>query len=744
MERDEKMYFRLSGAQAAKLTDWPNEPDILTLKADLEAAKPAQQEHMRQVQKWRDLVRVEGSAAPPKIRGRSSVQPKLIRRNNEWRYSALTELFNSTDKLFKVEPVTFEDGPAARQNEILLNYQVRNQLNTRRFIDNYVRAAVDEGSVIVRVGWERETETVEVSAPVWSYYAIATQEEAELFQQALELKQSDPRTFKEQVDPALQEAVSYFEETGQPVVAKQEGEEIVEEERVVVNRPTWQVLSPANVYIDPSCEGDLDKALFVIVSFETNKAELAKYGDRYKNLDAVNWEGNTPLADPDHETDTPDDFQFRDSTRKKVVAYEYWGYYDIDGDGKLESIVATWIGDTLIRMEKNPFPDEKLPFVVVPYLPRLREIFGEPDAELLEDNQKIQGAVYRGLIDLLGRSANSQQGFAKGMLDPLNRRRFEQGQDYEFNPNIPPQQGYIAHKYPELPTSGLQILDLQNREAEALTGVKSFSGGLSGDAYGKVATGIRGMLDAASKREMAILRRLADGMIQIGKKFIAMNAAFLSEEEVVRITNEEFVTIRREDLKGNFDVKVDISTFEVDNEKAQDLGFMLQTLGPNMDPSISMMLLAEIAELKRMPVLAHRLRTWQPPPPDPVQQQIQQLEMLKLQKEIEKLDSEIQLNMAKARDAMSKASKTELDTLEEELGVKHARNIDFAQAQARGNQDLELIKAYLKSRKPDEIPGDITGGLGLTQLLDQLRKERNFETLDNSPAVPPINPNPNI
>src|SRR5690606_12328896 len=142
-------------------------------------------------------------------------------------------------------------------------------------------------------------------------------------------------------------------------------------------------------------------------------------------------------------------------------------------------------------------------------------------------------------------------------------------------------------------------------------------------------------------------------------KFIAMNAAFLSEEEVVRITNEEFVTIRREDLKGNFDVKVDISTFEVDSEKAQDLGFMLQTLGPNMDPSISMMLLAEIAELKRMPVLAHRLRTWQPPPPDPVQQQIQQLQLLKLQKEIERLDSEIQLNMAKARDAMSKARSEE-------------------------------------------------------------------------------------
>ncbi|MFP3693873.1 hypothetical protein, partial [Burkholderia sp. SIMBA_048] len=76
-------------------------------------------------------------------------------------------------------------------------------------------------------------------------------------------------------------------------------------------------------------------------------------------------------------------------------------------------IVATWIGDTLIRMEKNPFPDQKLPFIIIPYLPVKREAFGEPDAELLEDNQKILGAVTRGMIDLLGRSANGQQGFAK-------------------------------------------------------------------------------------------------------------------------------------------------------------------------------------------------------------------------------------------------------------------------------------------------------------------------------------------
>src|SRR5690606_21636685 len=114
-------------------------------------------------------------------------------------------------------------------------------------------------------------------------------------------------------------------------------------------------------------------------------------------------------------------------------------------------------------------------------------------------------------------------GFAKGMLDPLNRRRYDNGQDYEFNPNVSPQQGLIEHKYPEIPQSALVMLNLQQNEAEALTGVKGFHSGLGSDSLGKVATGIRGVLDAASKREAAILRRLAKGIVEIGQKIMAMN-----------------------------------------------------------------------------------------------------------------------------------------------------------------------------------------------------------------------------
>lgn len=709
-------------ATIEKLTNWENEPTLLTLKSDLEASKTYHDAQVAKIDKWRDLLSISGSAKPPKIKGRSSIQPKLVRRQAEWRYSALSEPFLGTDQLFSIEPRTFEDEAAAKQNQILLNWQFSTKIDKIKLIDDYVHSAVDEGTCIVKLGWNRVTKTVKEVVPVYSYYPISDEQGLQLLQQALELKQSNPREYQEQIPDEFKEAIKYYEETQFPVTAIQTGEEEQEVEKIIENAPIVEILNPCNVYIDPSCLGDLDKALFVVNTFETNKAELQKTG-LYKNLDKVNWEGNSVATDPDHETTTPDDFNFNDSQRKKVIAYEYWGFYDIHKTGELVPIVATWIGDILIRMEENPFPDGKVPFVVVQYIPIKRDIYGEADAELLEDNQRILGAVTRGMIDSLGRSANAQQGFAKGMLDPLNRRRFENGEDYEFNPSLSPNGGLIEHKYPELPQSAILMVQMQNQEAEALTGVKAFSGGLAGDAYNtKVATAIRGVLDAASKREMSILRRLAKGMIKIGEKICAMNAEFLSEEEVVRVTNKQYVTIKREDLKGNFDLKVDISTAEVDNAKAQDLGFMLQTLGPNMDPSITMMILAEIAELKRMPVLAEKLRNYQPQP-DPLVVQEKQLEIEKLKAEIAKLQSETMKNQAMAGKTQTEAQGKAIDNALTESGVKHFQEMEKQQAQSRGNQNLEIIKGLLKPLKQGEQAPNIDAAIGYNAISDKIANQ---------------------
>lgn len=705
-------------AQSEKLTDWKKEPSIQLLKGDLESAKPAHDAIMSQIREWNDLMEIKGKAKPPKVKGRSQVQPRLVRRQAEWRYAPLSEPFLSSSKLFKLTPVTFEDELAARQNELVLNYQFRTQLNKVKLVDDYVHSVVDDGTGIARIGWERKTVKIKTETPVFQLYPIESQEQADVLQQALQLQAENPREYDETMPEDIKESVNYFNETGEATYAIQTGVTEVEVEKALVNRPTVEMLNPNNVVIDPSCNGDLDKALYAVISFETCKADLMKNKDRYHNLDKIDWESSSPMTDPDHESKTPSDFQFKDALRKKVVAYEYWGFYDINDDGSLEPIVATWIGSTLIRMEKNPFPDGKLPLVVVPYMPRKRELFGEADAELLGDNQAILGATMRGMIDLLGRSANGQRGYPKGMLDTLNRRRYDDGQDYEYNPmQGNPSQAIMEHKFPELPQSAIVMTQMQNQEAESLTGVKAFSGGVTGSAYGDVAAGIRGALDAASKREMAILRRLAKGMADIGTKICAMNAVFLSEKEVVRITNEQYVEINREDLKGNFDIEVDINTAEIDNQKSQDLGFMVQTLGNTVDQSITLSLVAKIAELKRMPDLAHELRTWQPQP-DPMDEQLKQLAIQKAQLENEELQSKIALNMAKAKEAASAGDLKDLDYLEQESGTKHARDMEKQKAQSQGNQNLQITKALTTPTKEGETTPNISAAVGYNTLTN--------------------------
>lgn len=703
----------------AQLTDWPKPPTIIELKRDFEASRPAHDAILAKVTEWSDLLNVRGKEAPIKIKGRSSVQPKLVRRQAEWRYAPLSEPFLNTEKVFSVTPATFADIAGAKQNDLVLNWQFRTKLNRIKFIDDLVHTTVDEGTCVIRVGWKRVTVTVEEPTPVWDHYSITDAQSAQQFQQSLAAKQQDPRAFEAKAPPEIQQAVSYYEESGQPTVARQSGTQMVPTVKVIENRPTVEVLHPMNVFIDPSCNGDLDRAKFAVISFETCKAELAKEPEKYKNLNYVNWQANSPASEPNHYTTTPPDFAIQDEARRIVVGYEYWGLWDINGDGKLTAIVATWIGDVLIRMEVNPYPDEKIPLVVIPYMPKKRELFGEPDAEILGDNQRILGAVTRGVIDLLGKSANGQKGIAKNLLDALNRRRYENGEDYEFNPGQNPVTGIIEHKFPELPQSALQVMGMVNQDAEGLTGVKSFSGGLSGNAYGDIATNTRSVLDAASMREMSILRRLAQGVIEIGTKIIAMNAVFLSEEETVHVTGEIFVPVRREDLKGNFQVIVDINTAEVDNAKASDLAFMLQTCGPNVGPDIMLLILSKIADLKRMPDLAHTLSNYKPPP-DPFKEQMQQLQIQQLQLQCQLLQSQIGLTGSKTHFEGSRTDLNNLNYVEQETGTKHVRDMQKQEAQSRGNQNLEVTKALTTPRKEGETPPNLNAAIGFNALSSRM------------------------
>lgn len=687
------------------LNDWPNSPSIQDLKYDFEQAKRPQQAHIARVNHWLDNLNMTGSAKFTPKKGRSGVQPKLIRKQAEWQYTDLTEPFLSSDKLFSLKPVSWEDTKAVNQNELLLNWQFDTKIRKINFIDQYARTLVDEGTVAVRTGWDREVIEVEVDVPVYAFFAATDPRVIEGLQAGAQLRQENPNAYMD-LSEDVRQAIEYSLEKGAAYQARLLRTEKVKQQKVIRNQPTVEVFEIANLFVDPSCGDDYEKALYICITREVTYGEL-KRDKRYKNLDAVNWEGVSVLMQPDHVTSTPQDFQFKDKNRKKTIMTEYWGYFDINNDNHLEPVVFSWIGDVMIRAEENPYPDKKPPFVIVPLMPIKKSIYGEPNGELLEDNQKIQGAITRGMIDLMGRSANAQRGMAKSMLDAVNRRKFDNGDDYEFNPNIHPSQGVVEHKFPEIPQSAGIMLQMVTADSESLTGVKTYDQGISSASLGQVAAGIRGVLDATSRRGMGILRRAADGMARVGSKILAMNQEFLSAEEVIRVTNEDFITVRRDDIQGNFDIKVAIATADEDNAKANDLSFMLQTMGNNMDAGMSKMILSKIARLRRMPDLAHAIETFQPQP-DPLAQREQMARIALLEAQVAETQTGAQKNQAQANNQnaqaglnQSKKDKTDLDYVEQETGTTHARDIDRISQQSEANANADVTKGILQMGKKD-------------------------------------------
>lgn len=639
-----------------------NQKGILdSLKADLKSAEQLKTELDSKIQEWRDAY--DGKPYGNEQEGKSTIISRDIKRQSEWQHASLVDPFVSTSDVIKCHPITAEDREAARQSELLLNTQFCRKFNRFNFMSKAIKILDMEGTVVVQTGWDYEDEPILIES----------------------------------------ETVTQDEFGNEVVVIEQ-----VEDIRVVRNQPTATICRNEDIYLDPTCMDDIDKAQFIIHRYETDLSTLRKDG-RYKNLDRV----AKSSIDEDFDFDSEDTtgFRFKDEPRKKIVVYEYWGNFDIDDDGIAEPIVCAWVGDTIIRLSSNPFPDGKPPFLVVPFNSIPFKIHGEANAELIGDNQKVKTAIYRGVLDNMAQSTNGQVGMRKLALDNINRARFLKGKHFEFNGAS---SDIWQGSYNAIPNSVFDVLGLMNSEIESLTGTKSFSSGITGASLGNVATAVRGTLDATAARRMHIVRNVAENLVKpLMRKWLSYNNEFLEEQEVVRITNENFVPIRRDDLDGNIDIDITVATAEDNAARSQELSFLLQTLGPNEDPMIRRHIMADIMELMRMPDRALFLRSYQDEP-DPFIQQMQEIELAKAQKELELLDAKIAVEQAiatgkpfdyqlvqsramaeqsRARKLDSDADNADLQFLMTEEGVSHQNKLELLEKQRLGNLDVASLKA---------------------------------------------------
>ena len=641
-----------------------NKAELLkTLKADLSASETMQKEWLAK----RETYRSETAGRPygNETAGKSAIITKDIKKQLEWQLPSLAEPFLSTTSVITCEPVTFEDTLAARQNELLLNTQFCRKFPRYNFIMKALRILATEGTVIVRTGWDYEGEDIET-----------TIEEV----QSVDGEESIVTT-------------------------------TVTVPKTIINQPTATVCRNDDIFVDPTCMDEMSKCQFVVHRQEVDLSTLRADG-RYKNLEKISTSSGTRYGDyvPADRTN----FTFKDEPRKKLLMYEYWGNYDVNGDGIAEPIVCAWIDDVIVRLQSNPYPDGKPPFIVVPYNAVPFQLFGEALAETIGDNQKVKTAITRGLIDNMAKSNNAQIGMRKGALDTTNRRRFLNGDNFEYN-GTP--SDFWQGSYNQIPGSVFDMLSLQNNEIESQTGVKSFSNGISGTSLGNTATSARGAMDATATRRLSLVRNVAENLIKpLMRKWMSYNSEFLDEVEVIRVTNEKYVPVRRDDLAGVIDIDVTISTAEDNSARVQELSFLLQTMGPSQPFEINQLLMAKIAKLSRMPELEKQLLEFKPEP-DPLQEKLKELEIRKLEASIRLMEAEAidlqaragenkidaQIKLARAKVEEAKAKKISMDTNKAglEFLMRDEGYDDYVKdtrEAAERNHQLELVKIQVENK----------------------------------------------
>ena len=650
-----------------------NKSELLNkLKSDMKAADILRLEWFNKISDYRNQT--FGRPYGNEIKGKSQIVSQDIRKQLEWMIPSLADPFLSSPDIIKCNPITWEDVPSARQNELLLNTQFCRKFPRYNFLMKSLKVLAMEGTLVVQTGWDYEDEEVE---------------------EMMETVVIDPETGEEMIIMAKQKVT-----------------------KVKKNQPTAVVCRNEDIYIDPTCMDNMDKCQFVIHRYETDLSSLRADG-RYKNLDQVEkHEGQ--VRDNGYYPQDHTYFTFEDKARKKMVMYEYWGNYDVNEDGIAEPIVCSWIGNTVVRLQSNPYPDKKPPFIVVPFNAVPFQIYGDSLASVIGDNQKVKTAIIRGVIDNMAQSNNGQVGMKKGSLDIANRKKFLQGNNFEYNGD---KGDFWQGSYNQIPGSAFDVMTLMNNEIESQTGVKSFSGGITGNALGSSATGARGALDATATRRISLVRNIAENLIKpLMRKWMSYNAEFLEAEEIVRITNEEFIPIKRDDLTGNIDIDISISTAEDNNAKSQELSFLLQTLGNTMPFEMTQMIIAEIAKLSRMPDLEKRIRDFKQEP-DPAAQQMQQAEMERLALENQKLQSEIarnnaragedeidiqlkmqkaQVEAAKARKLGSEADMTDLDFLLKNDGVDRADKATEREEKRLHDLDKIALSNMLQTKKENK------------------------------------------
>lgn len=182
--------------------------------------------------------------------------------------------------------------------------------------------------------------------------------------------------------------------------------------------PDWRIREPGQIQKMRGCVHRSFKSFADLKALEKKKREDGSTSGFYENLDDVKASLKTKGSDAwggvywDDQAKRQLDEMAGDVKHLKdvdsVELWEYWGLYDLKGDGELEECIITVAnGDVVIRKQKNFYDYKHKPFIAVPNYIRTNEFYGLAELQAVEAEIREAKAIRNARLDQINLSVNT-------------------------------------------------------------------------------------------------------------------------------------------------------------------------------------------------------------------------------------------------------------------------------------------------------------------------------------------------
>lgn len=253
----------------------------------------------------------------------------------------------------------------------------------------------------------------------------------------------------------------------------------------------------------------------------------------------------------------PEELERMEGEKRVVELIEYW---------EDDRVVTVANRDVVIRDEENPYRHGKKPFIKIVDQSVPHEFYGIGEIEPIETLQYELNSRRNQRLDNVTLALNRMWIVENGAGVDEDELISDAGGVVHTNKLS----GIEQLVMPDVTSSSYKEETEVKADIQQTTGVSDFTRGIGSDSLANdTATGISLIQEAGNARFRLKLRNIEGGIQRMGEMMVSLNDQFVSEEKVIRIVGDsgtEWETLKPQDLRGNFDVKVEAGSTLPSNE----------------------------------------------------------------------------------------------------------------------------------------------------------------------------------